>query len=195
MKIKVLTKTEGCFPLEFAKGDWIDLVAAEDTKLYAPHAKMLHRKKNEENTQERYRDVVFDYKVIPLGVAMQLPDGFEALLVPRSSTFKKHGILQVNAPGVIDQLYRGDNDIWGFPVVATRYTVIPKGTNICQFRIQLSQKATMWQKLKWLFSSKIELIPVSSLGNPDRKGFGEGTDSYTKTDNIHVEIHKETTQA
>lgn len=71
--------------------------------------------------------------------------------------------------------YCGDNDEWKFPAVATRTITIPKGTRIAQFRIQLSQKATLWQKLLWLFHSGVRLQQVLSLGNPDRKGIGEGT--------------------
>lgn len=181
MKIKVLTKTANCFPIEFEKGDWIDLVTAEDTCLHAPHAKTLHRKSSTGNDgKERFRNVEFDSKIVSLGVAMQLPDGYEAILAPRSSTFKKWGLLQTNSFGIIDNSFSGSNDVWGLPVMATRDVFIPRGTNICQFRIQLSQKATVLQKLKWLFSSKITLISVQSLDNPDRKGFGEGTDSITK---------------
>ena len=95
--------------------------------------------------------------------------------IRRSSTFKKYGLLLVNSQGIIDNSYKGDNDQWMFPAVATRKITIPKGTRIAQFRVQLSQKATVWQKLKWLFSSKPKLVKVDSLGNPDRKGIGEGT--------------------
>lgn len=176
MKIKVLAKSPLCFPQVFEKGDWIDLSAQYQTSFIAPHAKCLHKKKNSETENtDRFRDVVFDYRIIPLGVAMQLPKGYEAVMIPRSSTFKKYGLLQSNSIGLLDNSYCGDNDIWGFPAMATRAVTIPEGTRICQFRIQLSQKATMWQKIKWLFSSKIELVAVDSLDNPDRKGFGEGT--------------------
>jgi len=174
MKIKVLTKTEGCFPQVFGNGDWIDLRTARDVAFRTPHAKCLHKKK-EESDAERTRDVVFSYGIIPLGVAMQLPEGYEAVVVPRSGTFRKYGIMQANSFGVIDNAYCGDNDEWGFPAIATRSAVIPKGERICQFRVQLSQKATVWQKIKWLFGHKVELVPVSTLGNPDRGGFGEGT--------------------
>ena len=68
--------------------------------------------------------------------------------------------------------YNGDNDEWKFPAIAIRETTIEKGTRICQFRIQLSQKATFWQKLKWLFSSRVKLVEVDSLNNKSRGGFG-----------------------
>lgn len=160
-------------PEIFKGGDWIDLFAAEDITLKAPQANKMHiRGKNKENTGERTRDVDFDYKLIPLGVAMKLPKGMEARIVPRSSTFKKYGLLQANSIGIVDYSYNGEKDEWKFPVVATRAITIPKGTRICQFRIQLSQKATMWQKLKWLFSSGINIKQVQSLDNPSRGGFG-----------------------
>jgi len=176
MRIKTLVKSSVCLPEVIDKGDWIDLSAQWETSFKAPYAKCLHKKRNAETeATDRFREVLFDYKVIPLGVAVQLPDGFEAVIAPRSSLFKKTGLLQANSVGVIDNSYSGDNDVWGFPAVATRAITVPEGTRICQFRIQLSQKATFWQKLKWLFSSKIRIEQVSSLGNPDRKGFGEGT--------------------
>jgi len=73
--------------------------------------------------------------------------------------------------------YNSEKDEWKFPAIATKDTIIPKGTRICQFRIQLSQKATVWQKLKWLFSSSVELVEVDHLDNEPRGGFGEGTDN------------------
>ena len=106
---------------------------------------------------------------------MLLPDGMEANAVARSGTFKNYGILQTNAYGVIDGGefgYNGPNDEWKFPVVALRNTTIAINDRVCQFRIQLSQKATMWQKLKWLFTSGIEIIEVDDLpAKKDRGGF------------------------
>jgi dUTP pyrophosphatase len=177
MTIKVLEKAEGCFPQIFDKGDWYDLSTAEDITLKAPQANKMHiRNKGKEDVAEvRTRDVDFDFKLLPLGIAAEIPKGYEAHILPRSSTFKKYGLLLVNSQGIIDNSYKGDNDQWMFPAVATRKITIPKGTRIAQFRVQLSQKATVWQKLKWLFSSKPRLVKVDSLGNPDRKGIGEGT--------------------
>ena len=80
--------------------------------------------------------------------------------------------------GVVDNDYKGPNDVWKMPVMATRTVTIPKGTPIAQFKVQLSQKATIWQKIKWLFSSKVELIKVDEVTNEDRKGIGEGSDKY-----------------
>ena len=94
---------------------------------------------------------------------MKLPKGFEAVVLPRSSTYKNFGIIQTNHMGVIDNSYCGDNDEWKYPVVAMRNTVINVDDKICQFRIQLSQKATVWQKLKWLFCSGIKLVEVNKL--------------------------------
>lgn len=181
MKIKILEKTEGCLPEILKVGDWVDLYTAEEYTLKCPHAKMLHKHKNKDGKEEvieRSRDVIFNYTLMSLGVAMELPKGYEAIVVPRSSTFKKWGLIQVNSEGIIDYSYKGNEDIWRFPAMATRNVTIPKGTPICQFRIQLSQKATMWQKLKWLFSSKIELVKVNELNNENRGGLGTGSDKY-----------------
>jgi len=120
----------------FNVGDWIDLRAAEDM--------MIHRN---------------EFTLIPLGVAMELPKGFEALVVPRSSTFKKYGILMANSVGVIDESYKGDNDEWHFPAVAIRDSFIRKNERICQFRIIQHQPF-------------IQLNEVDSLGNEDRGGIG-----------------------
>jgi len=173
-KIKILEKTPGCFPAVFDVGDWMDLCTGEEIKLKAPQANKMHTwNKSKENVPEvKVRDVDFDSKVIPLGVCIQVPKGYESIIVPRSSTFKKYGLIQANNIGVIDQTYSSDKDEWKMPVIATRAVTIPKGTRIAQFRIQLSQKATSWQKIKWLFSSGVKLKKVSHLNNPERGGFG-----------------------
>lgn len=168
MKISVLEKTKGCVPKIIDKGEWIDLYTSEDVHLTTPYITSLKKSKD----APRAREVIFSSTLIPLGVAMKLPEGFEAIISPRSSTFKNYGIMQTNSLGVIDNSYSGDNDEWKLPVIATRETTIPKGTRLCQFRIQLSQKASLWQKLKWLFSNKITLTPASSLDSSDRGGFG-----------------------
>ena len=128
-KIERLTYIDG-------KSDWIDLRAADDIIL----------KKG-------------DFKLIPLGVAMQLPQGYEAHVVPRSSTFKNFGIIQTNHQGVIDCSYCGDNDQWFMPVLAMRDTEIHINDRICQFRIVENQP-------------KIEFEEVLSLDGVDRGGFG-----------------------
>lgn len=175
MTIKVLEKVEGCMPQIIDKGDWIDLVTKEDTVLRCPQACKLHRRKGKNQqveNEERTRDVVFHYILIGLGVCIEVPKGYEAVVVPRSSTFKKYGLLQTNSIGVIDQTYCGDEDEWKMPVVATRQVTIPKGTRIAQFKVQLSQMATPWQKIKWLFSHKPNLKKVELLNNKARGGFG-----------------------
>ena len=155
------------------KGDWIDLSAASQVTLKGPIAETLHRKKGEDEAVNKFRDVIFPKVVnIPLGIAMQLPKGYEAIVAPRSSTFSKYGIICANSFGIIDHSYSGDNDEWKFPALAMRDTKIEEGCRICQFRIQLSQKATMWQKIKWLFTSKIEIEYVDHLSDTDRGGFG-----------------------
>lgn len=154
-------------PKIIAKGDWVDLRSAEDVTLKAPIIKNIS--KNKPNKVE------FSTTLIPLGVAMLLPDGMEANIVARSGTFKNYGILQTNAYGVIDGGkfgYNGPNDEWKFQAVALKNTIIPTNERVCQFRIQLSQKATIWQKLKWLFTSGVEIIEVDNLPEKeDRGGF------------------------
>lgn len=166
LKIKVKRINKGLpLPKIIDKGDWIDLRSTETIKLKAPQSYRL-------DNGEVSNDVVFDSNLIRLGVAMQLPKGFEAVILPRSGTYKNFGVILANSEGVIDQPYCGDNDEWRFNAVALRATTINEGDRICQFRIQPSQKATMWQKLKWLLSSGIKIVEVSRLGNPDRHGIG-----------------------
>ena len=109
-----------------------------------------------------YEDVTLqkgDFALIPLGVAMKLPYGFEANLVPRSSTFKRYGIIQTNHYGVIDPTYCGNDDMWKCPVFATHSVTIPKGARICQFRINEVQP-------------RINFKEVVSLSDENRGGFG-----------------------
>lgn len=121
---------------EIEGGDWYDLRAAETVEMTAG-----------------------EFRLISLGVSMKLPEGYEAHLAPRSSTFKKWGITQVNSFGVIDNSYSGTNDIWKVPVLAHRDTTIYEGDRICQFRIVKKQP-------------KIEFIEVEELDAVDRQGFG-----------------------
>jgi len=174
MTIKIKELTMGCSPIIFDCGDWFDLTCATDITLKAPLAHPFHKWKKGTKPSEdiKVRDVEFDSTLIPLGICVEVPKGYECVIVPRSSTFKKYGLLQTNHFGVIDQLYCGDKDEWKMPVVATRNVTIPKGTRLCQFRVQLSQKATVWQKLKWLFSSTPKFQHVKTLSNPTRGGFG-----------------------
>ena len=117
-------------------GDWIDLRTAEDVELKAG-----------------------EFKIISLGVSMKLPDGYEAVIIPRSSTFKTWGIIQTNHFGLIDNSYCGDDDVWKFPALAMRDTVIPKNSRICQFRIQKKME-------------NIILTTVDHLGFENRGGIG-----------------------
>lgn len=174
MKLKILVKRfkdENGEPLVnlpkiIKKGEWVDLMAAQECVLNAPQAGTL------KGHDVKHRDVVSEVTYIPLGVAMKLPDGFEAIIAPRSSAAKKMGILCANSIGIVDNSYQGDNDQWMFPAVTLRKTSIAQNTRLCQFRIQLSQKATIWQKIKWLLTSGIKLVEVDSLDSEDRNGFG-----------------------
>lgn len=98
---------------KISQGDWIDLRAAEKVEIKAG-----------------------EFKLIPLGIAMKLPEGYEAIVAPRSSTFKNFGIIETNSIGVIDNSYSGNDDQWFFPAHALRDTVINFDERICQFRIQ-----------------------------------------------------------
>lgn len=136
------------WPIEkFDKGDWIDLRAAEDVE-------MIHGA----------------FKKISLGVSMQLPEGYHAQLVPRSSTFENFGIVMTNSIGIIDNSYCGDNDVWRFPALCVRAEFdaktrepvpikINKGDRICQFRIVRNSEPVVFNT-------------VETLGNADRNGFG-----------------------
>ena len=88
--------------------------------------------------------------VIPLGVGMILPPGYEAWVLPRSSTPKKFGIMCANSIGLIDNAYNGDADEWGFVAVALRDTTIKKGDRICQFRIMKNQPEITFEEVKHL---------------------------------------------
>ena len=128
-KIEKLTYIDG-------KSDWIDLRASEEVEMKAG-----------------------EFKLIPLGVAMELPKGYEAHIMPRSSTYKNFGIIQANSCGIVDGSYCGDNDMWRLPAIAMRDTVIHVNDRIAQFRIVENQP-------------QIHFEEVESLGNQDRGGFG-----------------------
>lgn len=117
-------------------GDWIDLRNAEDIDMKAG-----------------------EFKLIPLGVVIQLPEGYEALLLPRSSTFKKYGLILANSMGVIDNSYRGPEDQWFFAAYATRDIQIPANTRIAQFRIIENQPS-------------IFIEEIDEIKDPSRGGFG-----------------------
>lgn len=118
------------------KGDWIDLRSAKTVELKAG-----------------------EFNLIPLGVAMELPKGYEAHVVPRSSTYKNFGIIQTNHQAVIDESYCGDNDQWFYPAYALRDTIINVNDRICQFRIIEKQPEVTFKE-------------VIHLGNKDRGGIG-----------------------
>ena len=136
LSVKIKYHTD-ILPIEhFANGDWIDLRAAEDVEMQAG-----------------------DFAVISLGISMKLPEGYEAHVVPRSSTYKNWGIIQANHMGVIDNSYSGNDDIWKFPAIAMRDTRICMNDRICQFRIMKKQP-------------KFGFETVDYLDDPDRGGFG-----------------------
>ena len=177
MKIKVKEFVKGLYteaknengnlvPFINPKGDCIDLRAAEDYNFEAPQAGILHQKDG-----IKTRDVKFDEKMIKLGIAMQLPKGFSAKLKGRSSLTKKFRLIMV-CSGFMDNSYNGNNDEWTLRVISIDKTTVHRGDRIGQFEIVPNQFATMWQKLKWLFSSKIEFEWVDTLHNVDRGGFG-----------------------
>lgn len=167
LKIKVKVITPGCLPEVSDKGDWIDLMAAETVVLNAPQAGVQYSING-----DKYRDVAIPVTHIPLGVAIELPKGFESIIASRSSSPKKKHVFIPSGIGVVDNIYCGDNDEWVYVASSLEKTTIEKWARVCQFRIQLSQKATLWQKLKWLLSSGIEIVEVQSLNNKDRDGLG-----------------------
>ena len=137
MRIQIKYHDPDLIRLERKPGsDWIDLRAAEDVEMKAG-----------------------EFKLINLGVSMQLPEGYEAHVIPRSSTFKNFGVIQTNSFGLIDETYCSNQDIWRFPAYAMRDTVIHKNDRICQFRIERHQPPIMFQE-------------VESLAGEERGGFG-----------------------
>lgn len=171
MKIKVREIFTGCKFNYCKKGEWIDLYSAQKITLKSGTSESLKRK-TINGVEYRTRDVELPVYKIPLGIAMALPEGYEAIIAPRSSTSINFGIIQANSPGIIDSSYRGNDDEWHFAAIPLTTTTINTKDKICQFRIQLSQKATIWQKIKWLFTNKIEFEWVDKLSGENRGGFG-----------------------
>uniref|UniRef100_UPI004056964F dUTP diphosphatase n=1 Tax=Agathobacter sp. TaxID=2021311 RepID=UPI004056964F len=138
MNIRIKYFTDKIEKLDYidGKSDWIDLRASEEVELKAG-----------------------EFKLIPLGVAMEIPKGYEAHLVPRSSAFKTWGFIQTNSIGIVDNSYCGDEDMWRMPVYATRDTVIHVNDRIAQFRIMENQPRIVFDE-------------VEVLGNASRGGFG-----------------------
>lgn len=171
LKIKVKVLTEGCMPEINPVGDWIDLRSAVDMEIPAPQSGTLKRV-TVDGKETSYRDVTMGTYYIPLGVAIKLPEGFEASINSRSSGPKKLNLFIPNGQGIVDNSYSGNKDEWNYICSPMKAASIKKGDRICQFRIQLSQKATMWQKIKWLFSSGVALVQVDDLGDNNRGGLG-----------------------
>ena len=136
IKVKYFSEEVERLSLIGGKSDWVDLRASEEVIL----------KKGE-------------FALIPLGVALELPKGYEALVIPRSSTFKNYGVLQTNSCGLIDESYCGNKDQWYFPALAIRDTVIHVNDRICQFRILKHQP-------------ELSFVEVQELTGKDRGGFG-----------------------
>ena len=136
IKIKYFTDKIEKLAYIDGKSDWIDLRASEEVTL---------------------KQGVF--ALVPLGVAMELPKGYEAHIVPRSSTYKNFGVIQANHCGVVDGSYCGDNDMWRMPVIAMRDTQIHVNDRICQFRIMKNQPEILFEE-------------VEHLEGKDRGGFG-----------------------
>ena len=136
IKIKYFTDKIDKLAYIDGKSDWIDLRASEEVTL----------KQGE-------------FALVPLGVAMELPKGYEAHIVPRSSTYKNFGVIQANHCGVVDGSYCGDNDMWRMPVIAMRDTQIQVNDRICQFRIMKNQPEILFEE-------------VEHLEGKDRGGFG-----------------------
>lgn len=136
IKIKYFTDKIEKLAYIDGKSDWIDLRASEEVTL----------KQGE-------------FALVPLGVAMELPKGYEAHIVPRSSTYKNFGVIQANHCGVVDGSYCGDNDMWRMPVIAMRDTQIHVNERICQFRIMKNQPEILFEE-------------VEHLEGKDRGGFG-----------------------
>lgn len=134
IKIKYMTDIK---PITISdNGDWIDLRSSIDIDLN-----------------------FLEFTYIPLGVCMELPKGYSAIIAPRSSTYKKWGIVVANSIGIIDESYNGDHDEWHLPVIALRHTHIYKNDRICQFRIIRK-------------SPDIDFIPVKTLNSSNRGGLG-----------------------
>ncbi len=117
-------------------GDWVDLRAAEEVRLHTG-----------------------EFRLISLGISVKLPEGYEAHIAPRSSSFQKWGFLQTNGVGVVDNSYSGPNDLWMLPVYATRDAEIHENDRICQFRIMKQMP-------------ELEFVEVDDMVGDDRGGFG-----------------------
>lgn len=156
MKVKIKLLNPKCTPE--IHGDWIDLKSSIDCIINPPIV--------------QNKSVKFYKHLIPLGICIKLPKGFEGKILPRSSTFKTYGIIVNNSMGVIDNSYAGEEDEWKFPALFIESGYINEGDRICQFRIDLTQNAPWYIKLQWLFSKKVEIEYVDYLTEPSRGGLG-----------------------
>lgn len=127
LEILIKYHDDSCHVEKIPVGDWIDLRSAVRVDMDAGQ-----------------------FKIIPLGVSMKLPEGYEAHVLPRSSTFRRWGILMTNSMGIIDNSYSGNDDVWSFPALAMRQTTIFKGDRICQFRIMPKMEAVKFKEVKKL---------------------------------------------
>lgn len=133
--MEILINTHGN-PMPEKHGEWIDLCTAEDVEMQKG-----------------------EYRLISLGVSMQLPSGYYAQVVPRSSAAGRWKIAMANSIGIIENEYCGDDDVWHFPAIAFDHAVIPKGTRIAQFRAVKQEEP-------------VQFMQVDALGNKNRGGFG-----------------------
>lgn len=172
LKIKVKVLVDGCMPEINKLGDCIDLRSAVNMNIPAPQSGTLKRRVDQDGNEVGYRNVTMETYYVPLGVAMELPKGFTAKILSRSSTPRKVGLFIPNGLGFVDNLYKGEEDEWNYICSPMRETSIKKGDRICQFEIGLSQHTSTWQKLKWLLSSGIKLVEVENLGGKQRGGLG-----------------------
>ena len=138
MEIEIRYLSDKIEPLRYidGKSDWIDLRAAADIEMKAG-----------------------EFRLIPLGIAVRLPEGYEAYVVSRSSLYRNYGIIQANSFGIVDETYCGDNDEWFFPAIALRDTIVHTNDRICQFRIQKHKPP-------------VEFVVREHLSDTDRGGFG-----------------------
>ena len=165
MKIKIKLINGGKIPVS-KKGGWFDIFMPKDGKIEGPIANRLTKNKT-------VRNIEFYPQMVELGFAMEMPKGWEAIIAPRSSTYPNFNCTNTNNIGIIEDTYCGNYDIWKAHIKADKTTEWKAGDRLFQFRFQLSQKATIWQKIKWLFwNGKIEFVEVPALYSKDRGGFG-----------------------
>lgn len=153
-KVKVLLHSKHANIFIKDNGDCFDMTACEDCKVTVNKAHL-----------------------ISLGLSMKLPSGCIAKVYDRSSTPGKYGVSLANSVGIIDNSYCGNGDVWRYQAqnISGQTVLIKEGDRICQFEICLSQKATVWQKIKWLFTSGYKFEFVENLSDTNRGGFGKGT--------------------